>query len=77
MAKALYQSATVTLSWVGKGEGSTTPRTFPRRAPEWLAICWDVACGWEHKACTEDTARALKAEHLRTHPAHRITVVRV
>ncbi len=69
--------ATVTLSWIGKGEGSTTRRTFPRRAPDWLVICWAVGCGWEHQAQSEAAARALKAEHVHAHPVHRVTVVRV
>ncbi len=68
---------TVTLSWIGRGEGTATARVFPRRSPDWLTICWAVACGWEHKSCTEEAARALKEEHLAQHPTHRVTVVRV
>jgi hypothetical protein len=77
MQKGISEPATVTLCWVGRGNGATTPRTFPRCSPDWLSICWEVACGWEHKARTEDAARLLKAEHLDQHPSHRVTVVRV
>ncbi len=67
-------SATMTLS---NGDGSTRAHTLPRRAPDWLTICWDVGCGWDHKAHGEEAARALKAEHVQAHPGHRVIVVRV
>ncbi len=77
MDRSTNAAETVSLSWVGKGEGATTARVFPRRSPDWLTLCWAVGCGWERKAQTEEAARALKAQHLDLHPHHRVTVVRV
>ncbi len=65
-------STTVTLL-----KGAPMPQIVPRRSPDWLTICWAVGCGWDHKAHTDEAARALKADHVEAHPGHRVIVVRV
>ncbi len=56
---------------------ATAMVSSPRHSPDWLTICWAVGCGWDHKAHTEEAARALKAEHVMAHPGHQVIVVRV